>query len=358
MLLSLITAPLSWIYGLVIAIRNKLFEGGILRSEEFGIPIICVGNLTVGGTGKTPFTEFLIECLKDKYNIGVVSRGYKRRTKGYVRATEDSRHQQIGDEPKQIKIKFPNVEVAVCEKRVEGIRRLREECPHINLIILDDAFQHRYVEPWLSIILMDYNRPIYKDHLLPWGRLRDSISELPRAGMVVVTKCPEDIKPVDIRAVAHRLRLFPYQSLFFSQLQYAPLEPLFKDVAVETPRRGGPIIAMSGIANPEPLNNYLSQNYNVMETLIFPDHYTYRVSDMRRLCEKLEQMPEQTVIVITQKDAAKLQNRSKIPEIIQQRLFVLPIKISLLGEGNEVGNFLKKLEPYVIKNQKYSELHP
>ncbi|MFI3265860.1 MAG: tetraacyldisaccharide 4'-kinase [Rikenellaceae bacterium] len=356
MFLDFITAPLSLIYASVIGIRNRLFDKRILRSEEFDIPVICVGNLTVGGTGKTPFTEFLIESLSGKYNLAVVSRGYKRRTKGFVHASEDSTHQQIGDEAKQIKLKYPHVEVVVCEKRVEGITKLREICPQTNLIILDDAFQHRYVEPWVSIVLMDYNRPIYKDHMLPWGRLRDSKSQLHRAHFVITTKCPSNIQPVEIRSVSHNLELFPYQKSFFTGIQYAPLRPQFAEVAKAAPQKNGPIIVMSAIASPAPMLSHLKANYNIIHHLEHPDHYAYKISDMEKLSQLLDSCHEQTIIVITEKDAAKLTNKNKIPINIQQRLYVLPIKVSFLGDSWKT--FLKQLDNYVRKNQKYSDLHP
>ena len=182
---ALIAAPLAWIYGLIINVRHKLFDLKILRSEEFDIPVVCVGNLTVGGTGKTPVTEFLIERLSGERRVAVLSRGYRRRTKGFVLSTPRSSVKSIGDEPKQMKMKYPDVPMAVCEKRAEGIRRLREIHPEIELVILDDAFQHRYVEPWVNILLMDYNRPVYRDRLLPWGRLRHARTDRPgqfRAG--------------------------------------------------------------------------------------------------------------------------------------------------------------------------------
>lgn len=355
MFIDIITAPLSLIYASVIGIRNRLFDRGILRSEEFDIPVICVGNLTVGGTGKTPFTEFLIENLHRSYNIAVVSRGYKRRTKGFVLATKESTHQQIGDEAKQIKLKYPNIEVAVCEKRVEGIKALRELCPDVNLIILDDAFQHRYVEPWVSILLMDYNRPIYEDHMLPWGRLRDGKREKRRANFVITTKCPENIQPIDIRGIDHQLELFPYQGSFYTSLQYAPLRALYPDVAMRG-IKNSPVITMTGIVNPEPMFEQLEKEHTIVEKIIHPDHYAYKISDMESLSRKIEHYPKDTIIVVTDKDAAKLTNRDKIPIDIQQRLYVQPIKISFLGDSWKT--FLKQLELYVRTNQKHSALHP
>ena len=245
----LIAAPLAWIYGLIINVRHKLFDLKILRSEEFDIPVVCVGNLTVGGTGKTPVTEFLIERLSGERRVAVLSRGYRRRTKGFVLSTPRSSVKSIGDEPKQMKMKYPDVPMAVCEKRAEGIRRLREIHPEIELVILDDAFQHRYVEPWVNILLMDYNRPVYRDRLLPWGRLRDTRGQIDRANFVLVTKCPEDLNPLDMRIVRNSLGLYPYQSLYFSRMEQGEALPLFADRTERRIRRGDRVIVMAGIAD-------------------------------------------------------------------------------------------------------------
>ena len=274
----LISVPLSWLYGMVVHIRHKLFDLKILRSEEFDIPVVCIGNLTVGGTGKTPVAELLIERFSEHYRVGVLSRGYRRRTKGFVLSTPTSSARTIGDEPRQMKLKYPSVPVAVCEKRAEGIRLLRKAHPEIELIILDDAFQHRYVEPWVNILLMDYNNPVYRDRLLPWGRLRDTRNQIHRANFVLVTKCPDDLNPLDMRIVINSLGLFPYQSLYFTRMRQGEITPLFADRAVGKVREGDPVIAMSGIANPVPLLENLRKRFDVVAELTFDDHHTYRLS--------------------------------------------------------------------------------
>ncbi len=356
MLHAFFAAPLALIYGLVIDIRNKLFDSHILKSEEFDIPIVCVGNLTVGGTGKTPVTEYLVQHFAAGYNVAVLSRGYKRRTKGFVLAETTSSFRDIGDEPKQIKLKFPEIPVAVCEKRAEGIRRLRAIHPGINLIILDDAFQHRRVEPWVSIILMDYNRPIYKDRLLPWGRLRDRRKQLDRANFVLVTKCPEDINPLDMRIVRKSLDLFPYQSLYFSRMQPGSAVALFPDKAPGALAPGTPVVMMAGVGSPKSFRATLSQHFTVCGELIFEDHHTYRVRDLERAMALVRKGPEGTAIVVTEKDAVKLLNRKKVPAEVQQRIYYIPIRVSFM-EGTQTG-FLRQMDQYVRTNQKYSVLHP
>ena len=356
MLRTLWAAPLAWIYGLVVGIRHKLFDLKILRSEEFDIPIVCVGNLTVGGTGKTPVTEYLIEYFAPRYNVAVLSRGYKRKTRGFVLSDVRSSFRAIGDEPKQIKLKYPEIPVAVCERRVEGIRRLREAHPEVNLIILDDAFQHRYVESWVNILLMDYNNPIYHDSFLPQGTLRDSRSQLYRANFVLVTKCPETINPLDMRIVKKRLELFPYQSLYFSRMAQGYPVPLFPEQIGRAVQPHDPVIVMSGIANPKPLVSALSQHHKIVGKLLFDDHHTYRMRDMERLKRMLAESPEHTAVVVTEKDAVKLTNRKKIPLEIQRRIYYAPIHVEFIGDREE--RFLHQLEQYVTTNQKYSVLHP
>lgn len=351
----LISVPLSWLYGMVIHIRHKLFDLKILRSEEFDIPVVCIGNLTVGGTGKTPVAELLIERFSEHYRVGVLSRGYRRRTKGFVLSTSASSARTIGDEPRQMKLKYPSVPVAVCEKRAEGIRLLRKAHPEIELIILDDAFQHRYVEPWVNILLMDYNNPVYRDRLLPWGRLRDTRSQIHRANFVLVTKCPDDLNPLDMRIVINSLGLFPYQSLYFTRMRQGEVTPLFADRAVGKVREGDPVIAMSGIANPVPLLESLRKRFDVVAELTFDDHHTYRISDMRRLEALFAAYPD-AVVLTTEKDAVKLTNRKKVPEAVQQRLYYVPIHVSFVADSES--EFLRQLELYVRTNQKYSLLHP
>lgn len=351
----LISVPLSWLYGMVIHIRHKLFDLKILRSEEFDIPIVCIGNLTVGGTGKTPVAELLIERFSEHYRVGVLSRGYRRRTRGFVLSTPASSARTIGDEPRQMKLKYPFVPIAVCEKRAEGIRLLRKAHPEIELIILDDAFQHRYVEPWVNILLMDYNNPVYRDRLLPWGRLRDTRNQIHRANFVLVTKCPDDLNPLDMRIVINSLGLFPYQSLYFTRMRQGEVTPLFADRAVGKVREGDQVIAMSGIANPVPLLESLRKRFDVVAELTFDDHHTYRLSDMRRLEALFAAYPD-AVVLTTEKDAVKLTNRKKVPEAVQQRLYYVPIHVSFVADSES--EFLRQLELYVRTNQKYSLLHP
>ena len=225
--------PLSWLYGAGVCLRNKLFDWGWLRSRSFDVPVICVGNIAVGGTGKTPHTEYLIKLLQNEgINVATLSRGYKRKSKGYILATAESSVQKIGDEPYQIKSKFPDIRVAVDENRCHGIEQLLTlKSPAVDAVLLDDAFQHRHVKAGMNILLTDYHRLLCDDALLPAGRLREPACGKNRAQIVIVTKCPDDIKPIDFNIITKRLNLYPYQQLYFSRFRYGSLMPLFPEKA-------------------------------------------------------------------------------------------------------------------------------
>lgn len=354
---QILAAPLAWLYGGVIDIRHRLFDWGVLKSREFDIPIICVGNITVGGTGKTPHTELLIELLSSEFRVAVLSRGYKRKTKGFLLATVTSSFKKVGDEPKQIKLKYPDIPVAVCERRVEGIERLREAHPEVNLIILDDAFQHRYVEPWVNIVLMDYHNPVYEDRMLPLGRLRDRPAQLSRAQMVVVTKCPEEMKPLDYRIVSKNLDLYPYQSLYFTRMVSQPPKPLYPAYGQpDTLPEGTPVIAMVGIANPTRFLAGLESRYDLRQTFVFRDHYTFKMKDIHAAEETLSGCPPETVVVVTEKDAVRLMNSRKISDDFKRRLYYVSIRVEFLE--NRESDFRRQLEQYARENQKYNVLHP
>ncbi len=210
--------PLSWLYGLGVGLRNFCFQVGILKSRSFSVPIISVGNITVGGTGKTPHVEYLIRLLQEKFNVAVLSRGYKRKSRGFVMATKDTTARDIGDEPQQMHLKFPKVTVAVDPKRVRAIEQLTANDPNLDVILLDDAFQHRYVKPGINILLVDYHRLIIYDRLMPVGRLREPVSGKNRADIVIVTKCPKDLKPMDFRIISKALERHRYQHHYFTPL--------------------------------------------------------------------------------------------------------------------------------------------
>lgn len=321
----------SFIYGAAIKLRHLLFDMNILHSESFDIPIICVGNITVGGTGKTPTVEMLVEYYSDSYNIVVLSRGYGRTTKGYRVVEVDDTYHAVGDEPLQIKRKFPNVTVVVCEKRAFAIHRIQEEFPETSMIIMDDGFQHRYVKPLINIVIFDANREVEHDNLLPYGQLRDTTNSLDRAHYFIVTKCPEDMKPIQMRVWRMVLVQKPSQEIFFSRMQPTTPCPVFAGVEAEV-KGGDEVIAMSGIGSSESFNKGLAQRYKVVETLDFDDHHLYRVRDVKAMLQLIAKHPN-AVIMTTEKDAVKLANSTAIPEELRQRLFYERVSLRFVGDS-------------------------
>ena len=341
MLKNLILWPLSVLYGIGVSIRNRLFNLGILKIREFDVPIICVGNITVGGTGKTPHTESLINELKNDYRVACLSRGYKRKTSGFVLATENSTANDIGDEPMQIKNKFPEITVAVDADRVRGIKKLMQLPEKPEVIILDDGFQHRYVKADINIMLIDYNRPIYEDHLLPLGRLRESIHAKDRANYVIVTKCPEEMNPLDRRIMRKVLIEAAYQNIYFTRMEAFRPQPVFGEAPAEGFDPGTEVILMSGIGNPAQFVRGASACYRVVGELRFEDHHVYRVKDLKTLAGLIAQHPA-AMVLTTEKDAVKLAGRGKVPAEIRSRLFYQPINISFIDDS--ATDFLQNLE--------------
>ncbi len=361
-MLKLILIPLSWIYTMFVALRNLMFDWGVLKSQEYDIPIVCVGNIAAGGSGKTPHAELLVKLLSDKYKIAVLSRGYNRESKGFFEVTTKSSTRKIGDEPKQIKIKFPHVVVAVCEDRRKGIELIRQDHPETNLIILDDGFQHRYVECWLNILLTDHTLPLYEDKMLPWGRLREPRSALSRAHVVLVTKTSEDIKPIDMRIISKSLNMYPYQSLFFTRMKQLAPVAVFPSSADKRPFRESKVIALSAIAKPENFIEQLKKKYKVVDTLSYKDHYNYKKRDLATIKALLDKHGEDVFIVTTDKDAVKFAGSKKVPNEIRSKMYAIPIGVEFAATDRSRNNtekgFLEKILPYVEKNQKYNTIHP
>lgn len=331
---NLLLLPASKLYGLGVGIRNLMFKWRILKQREFDVPVVVVGNLAVGGTGKTPHVEYIIDMLKFKYHIGMISRGYKRRTKGFVLATRRSTPLDIGDEPYQIYQKFGrDISVAVCEDRCAGIEELLRIDPKINLILLDDAYQHRYVKPTVSILLTDFNSPVFTDSLLPYGRLREPMSAIYRADMVVVTKCPERLKAIEYRIFKNSLKLFPYQGLFFSSFEYSPLVALFPDEAPQPPylswlTESDTILAVSGIANPKPFVRYLRGFHAKVKVKHFPDHHNFTRRDMETLQRRFNELDgNRKLLITTEKDAVRLINNPYFPQELKEATYYLPITV-------------------------------
>lgn len=350
--------PLSWLYGFGVGLRNKLFDWGILPVEEFDIPVISVGNLAVGGTGKTPHIEYLIELLQPKYRVAVLSRGYKRKSRGFVIADNKATARTVGDEPCQMKRKFPDVTVAVDKDRRDGIRRLmatgRGKCP--DVVLLDDAFQHRYVKPGINILLVDYHRLIIYDKLLPAGRLREQLSGKNRADIVIVTKCPADLKPMEFRVITKAMNLFPYQQLFFTRLDYEPLRPVFggKPRELSTIPHDSHILLLTGIASPKQMMIDLAPHCPNITPMTFGDHHDFSRDDIARINSEFEALPEPRLIVTTEKDAARLHGIDGLADNTRRAMYALPVRIRFMLDQEE--KFNENIIGYVRKNSRNSIL--
>lgn len=328
--------------------RNQFFDWNILPQHSFSVPVIVIGNLAVGGTGKTPHTEYIIEHLRHDFHIAVLSRGYKRKTKGFVLATPQSVPSDIGDESFQIYHKFNRrIIVAVCEDRVAGIKELLRLYPDINLILLDDAFQHRYVRPTISIVLTEYNRPLYLDKMLPYGRLRESLRGINRADIVIASKCPEVMTDLDYALFKKNLGLFPYQDVFFSRYSYLGLCPLFPDKSNSVPclewmDESDSVLAVAGVENPRPFVRYLKSFLPKVRVNIFPDHHAFSKKDMELLLRRYSTMRGNTrILVTTEKDAVRFVDNPYFPEDLKSVSYYIPVKVEFSSRGN--GNFIETI---------------
>ena len=349
--------PLSWLYGLGVKFRNMLFEIGILHSESFDVPVISVGNITVGGTGKTPHVEYLIELLKDKAKVAVLSRGYKRRTRGFVIADDNATAKAIGDEPLQMKRKYgDDITVAVDRKRCHGIRQLTSDEDGIDVILLDDAFQHRYVKPGVNILLVDYHRLIIYDKLLPAGRLREPLSGKNRADIVIVTKCPHDLKPMEFRVITKAMNLYPFQRLFFTCLEYRNITPVFGsgEQSLDSIGKDCHILLLTGIASPQQMIEDLSPRCPHITPLTFGDHHTFTSSDVASINNEFAALPHPKMIITTEKDATRLIAVEGLSEEARGAMFALPVKIRFMLGQEE--SFNEKIIGYVRKNSRNSIL--
>jgi tetraacyldisaccharide 4'-kinase len=324
---------LSLLYATAVWARNKCYDWRLCKSEKFRLPVIAVGNITVGGTGKTPHTEWIAALLEPVAHTAVLSRGYKRETKGfrYVEPTDTA--QQAGDEPLQMKRKNPALTVAVDANRVAGIRRLKQDFPQLGAVILDDAFQHRRVHPALSILLVDYNRPLHTDHYLPYGRLRDNVSRKRHADVVIVTKCPARIQPIEQRVITKNLNLYPYQRLYFTRFEYGAVEAVFEEHVF--PAAAKQAVALTGIADPTTFTGHLQENYQLVQHLDFPDHHFFMPHDVARINAAAAAYPE-ALLFTTEKDAQRLRAVEGWSGDVKKRLFYIPVTVAFLPPPDEM----------------------
>ena len=353
--------PLSFLYGMGVRFRNMLFDTGILESRSFPVPVISVGNITVGGAGKTPHVEYLIRLLCETKRVSVLSRGYKRRTKGYLLASSSSTSLELGDEPYQMYLKYGRqVHVAVSANRCEGIERLCSdpETKDTDVILLDDAFQHRYVKPGVNILLVDYHRLIVYDKLLPAGRLREPKDGKRRADIVIVTKCPPDLRPMDFRVITKALNLYPYQKLFFTTIEYGDLIPLFsnsRSLALSEITSDYEVLVLSGIASPQHLLCDIQKHTDNVIPMTFRDHHLFTPKDIARINNTFDSLSSKRIIITTEKDAARLVGLDGLSDDVRNHIYALPIKTTFLLEQQE--QFDEFILSYVLKNSKDSILH-
>ncbi len=341
-------------YWLTLKIRHFMYDHGMRKVHTPDVPTICVGNVTVGGTGKTPHTEMIIRTLLQDpewngKNIAVLSRGYKRKTRGFQQVVCEGSARQFGDEPMQIKRKFPSVTVAVDKSRKQGCsflsdpekvqtsrkgrKCLHKDFPKADLIILDDAFQHRAVKPAVSVVLVDYNRPVFKDHLMPLGKLRDLPERIGAADIVIVSKCPRYLDPWERSKWTRALKIRKDQHIFFTSIGYDNSEAIFPE--------GDPrylytrkLILFSGIANDRPFRSYLSDNYKIIRHFDFPDHHKFTRADIATISRAANAYPT-SVVMTTEKDCQRVRDCRNITDNLKQRMFYAPIKVNFYSETEQ-----------------------
>lgn len=378
--------PISWIYGIIVWFRNTLFDGGVLSSKSFNLPIISIGNITVGGTGKTPHTEYLVRLLSQSLNVAVLSRGYKRKKKGFILANALSQVAEVGDEPLQMKCKFPELVVAVDKNRREGIQNLMNEKTNnfIDVILLDDAFQHRFVNPGLNILLIDYNRMLYNDYLLPTGNLREPASQVKRADIVIISKCPQTLKPIEIRLLSKKLNLYPYQSLYLTTMRYGKLKALsplvgklnkhsaqyesnpegdekFKEDELgneltmnQIKNKKIPVLILAGVASPQSLIDYVRIYCPNAQCLIFSDHHEFNKKDALKIGLSFEKIKStRGIIISTEKDVMRIQDNSFMKTFINY-IYYLDLQVFFLEKRGL--SFDQKILEYVRINRRNHNL--
>ena len=345
--------PFSFLYGLVVVIRNWFYNAGIFKSQAFNLPIISVGNLDVGGAGKTPMTEYLIRLLKTSYRVATLSRGYGRITKGYLLVESSSLASQTGDEPLQLKHKFPDVTVAVCENRVAGVENLKQDN---QVILLDDAYQHRAIKPGLSILLFDYNQLKTPAVLLPAGNRREPFIGRRRADVIIISKCPAQMSTEEKEHINIRMALFPHQQLFFTTIAYQPLVDRNGEMTQLQSIEDTAIFLLTGIAGPQPVVNYLKQFSRQIIHHKYPDHHRFSLKNITKLADDFNICPaNKKIIITTEKDMQRLQERELAGITQQLPIYILPIAVKFLN--NDGAAFDELINNYVRKHTAYSGIY-
>lgn len=341
--------PFSLIFGFVIIIRNWLYDKKILKSIEFDTPVISVGNLAVGGTGKTPHIEYLIRLLSHKYRVVTLSRGYNRKTKGFLVAEKNSTASEIGDEPMQFISKFDNIRVCVDENRVHGIRELLRRFPDTDVILLDDAYQHRAVKPGLSILLTDFYHLYSDDYLLPSGNLREPVCGARRADIIIVTKTRKVFSPITYQRLVDSLKPQAHQKLYLSFIHYDALTSIGKqECKIQKGRIANTILLFAGIANPYPLEDHLRNQCAELITITFPDHHSYNASDIAMISQKWNDIyTKNKILITTEKDFMRLKNPDIWELVVNLPIHYVPIEVDFHDAGKEL--FDRQILDYVAK---------
>lgn len=349
--------PVSILYGAAMELRNQLYDKGVLKSTSFDIPVISIGNLTVGGTGKTPHTEYLIRLLKNKFKVATLSRGYGRKTKGFIIADEKALASTIGDEPFQMYNKFDNIIVTVGEDRVNAIQNILNGKPQTEVILLDDAFQHRAVKPGLNILLTDYNKMFVHNHLLPGGTLREPTHGMKRADIIIVTRTPSIFSPLERRRVESEIRSADHQHLFFSYIKYGEFMPAWKESgSVVFSKeyyfdRGYSFLFFTAIANIKPLQNYFEERQMNTQYMEFRDHHVFTKEDIKKLEVNFNNIANPNkIIVTTEKDFMRLKDPSLMSLLQNLPIYYLPIEVEIHQPGKT--KFDKLILDYVGKSKR------
>ena len=335
--------PFALLFGLIVLIRNWLYDKNVLKSSSFGLPVICVGNLSTGGTGKSPMVEFLVRHLKGHYKAAILSRGYKRKTRGYALANETTTAIDIGDEPMQFYKKFPDIPIAIGEARLEAIPQLLHDRPDTAVIVLDDAFQHRAIKAGLNILLTDYGNLFTRDFFLPSGDLRDSRSSYTRAGVIVVTKCPATLTAEEKQIIRQEIDPQKGQEIFFTTIAYGtPYHITSRNlVSIDESTE---VLLVTGIANPKPLKQFLEEKIQAYHMMSYNDHHIFSIDDWRDIKRRFDEMEaEKKMVLTTEKDAMRLLKFSA--EIDGMPFYVIPIEHKFLF--GEEQSFLKQVTRFI-----------
>lgn len=344
--------PIAFLYGGLMTVRNFLFDTGFLSSKMYDFPVISVGNLSMGGTGKSPHVEYLIRLLKRKSKIATLSRGYGRKTTGFLEVSGSHSFLDVGDEPKVFKDNYPYLNVFVDANRNRGIRSIREKFPETKCVIMDDAFQHRSIKPGLSILLTDYSKLYIKDLMLPTGGLREPYWGAQRADIIVVTKCPSIFSPVDARAIRKQLKAKPYQKVYFSYLSYNNVKPVYDNDHPKNIKLGkeNDILLFTGIAKPSILEYHLKDEVNSIRHLRFGDHHNFMINDIQKIVREFDQLKgKNKIILTTEKDAVRLQSAG-IKEILGNTpIYYIPVQVQFHGKDKE--EFDEQILEYVTRNK-------